>query len=320
MDWLEYSCATTVTHMQRAFRSSLSRAAFLGSALLSMPAFAHIDLVDPPARAHGTAASNDPAVDTNTDQKSGPCGQVQNGRTDRVTTYAPGETIRVQVREETSHDSYIRVSIDLDGDNDFPLRQGQISPETQDQAQAAEDALGGDTLLRVYRENNNNNNFVHEIEVTLPNQTCDNCTLQVIQLMYDTSQVYYFQCADIVISDGTGSMDAGSGASGSSGTGTAGNSGAAAGAGGASSAGAGGQAATTGGSGSSQPPPGGTSSTSAGAAGSGPDLEDGEEASDDGGCSLRRAPQTTGTSEGLASLAALSLGLALWTRRRTAQR
>lgn len=326
MDWLVCIGATTVTHMQRAFRSSLGSAAFLASALLSVPAIAHIDLIDPPARAHGTAASNDTAVDANTNQKLRPCGQELNQRTDRVTTYAPGQTIAVQVREETSHDSYIRVSLDLDGDNDFPLREGRISPETQEQAQLAEDALDSDTLLRVYRENNNNNNFVHEIEVTLPNETCDNCTLQVIQLMYDTDQVYYFQCADLVISDGSEPAAGGAGGSGSSGVSGAAGSGGTVGSGTGGSdsnnPGAGGEAtAATGGTGSSLPSQGGTSSASAGASGAGSDENAGygDSDSDGGGCTLLMGPHTAGTSEGLASFGALSLGLALWTRRRSAK-
>ena len=90
--------------------------------LTATPAFAHIDLMEPEARAHGTAASGDTDVDMNANQKSDPCGQVTNGRGDRVTTYAPGETITIRVREETPHDSYIRVSIDMEGDDSFPLR------------------------------------------------------------------------------------------------------------------------------------------------------------------------------------------------------
>jgi hypothetical protein len=175
--------------------------AILAVTLLKAPAvFAHIDLLEPEARAHGTAARNDPDIDVNSNLKNGPCGQVTSGRTDRVATYASGQHITVRVREENAHVSYLRVSIDLDGEQ-FPLRtQFPGGPETQEVAQAAEDALGGSGLLAVVRENNDTPGFVHEIEVTLPNAACTNCTLQVLQFMYDDPAApYYFQCADLVI-------------------------------------------------------------------------------------------------------------------------
>ena len=76
-------------------------------------------------------------------------------------------------------------------------------------AAAAEAALGGEGPLAVYREDNDTPGFIHEIDVTLPDQSCTNCTLQVLQFMYDDPAApYYFQCADLVIAEG-GSEDAG---------------------------------------------------------------------------------------------------------------
>jgi MYXO-CTERM domain-containing protein len=181
--------------------------------LLWAPAvLAHIDLLEPEARAHGTAARDDPDVDANSNLKSGPCGQITSGRTERVATYAPGQRVTVRVREENAHVSYLRVSLDLDGE-DFPLRtQFPGGPETQDVVEAAEAALGADGLLAVVREDNDTLGFVHEIDVTLPDATCDSCTLQVLQYMYDDpSAPYYFQCADLVIAEAnaTDAADAG---------------------------------------------------------------------------------------------------------------
>lgn len=225
--------------MQLPTRLPSSISAAVVSALLLIPssALAHIDLIEPEARAHGTAASGDMMVDTNTNQKSGPCGQVTNMRTDRVTTYEPGETITVRVSEETPHESYIRVSIDLDGDDDFPSRPIMSTPaETQDVAQAAEDALNTEnTLLAVVRETNGTPNFVHEIQVTLPDETCESCTLQVIQFMYGAGNPYYFQCADIVIAEGGGG-EAGAGGEAGMGGGANGGASGSAGTGGASGA------------------------------------------------------------------------------------
>jgi hypothetical protein len=178
--------------------------------LTASRAVAHIDLLEPEARAHGTAARDDTDIDENSNLKQAPCGQIVTGRSARVATYAAGETIRVRVREENAHVSYLRVSIDLDGE-DFPLRQPAArDPETQEEAAAAEAALGGDGLLAVYREDNDTPGFVHELEVTLPQAACTSCTLQVLQYMYDDPAApYYFQCADLVIVGADGAEDAG---------------------------------------------------------------------------------------------------------------
>jgi MYXO-CTERM domain-containing protein len=187
--------------MRNAFLAALVTIG--GGALLhAAPALAHIDLLEPEARAHGTAASGDTDIDDNSSIKNGPCGQVTTGRTDRVARYAPGQTIRVRVREENAHESYLRVALDLDG-NEFPLRaQFPGGAETQAEASAAEDALDTEWLLLVYREDNDTAGFVHELDVTLPERSCTGCTLQVLQYMYDDPGApYYFQCADLVIAD-----------------------------------------------------------------------------------------------------------------------
>jgi len=178
--------------------------------LSASTALAHIDLLEPEARAHGTAARGDTDIDVNSNLKSGPCGQVATGRTERVTTYAPGQRITVRVREENAHVSYLRVSLDLDGE-DFPLRsQAPAGPETQEVAEAAEAALGSDGLLAVVREDNDTPGFIHELLVTLPEVSCDRCTLQVLQFMYDDPAApFYFQCADLVLSAAGGGDDAG---------------------------------------------------------------------------------------------------------------
>jgi MYXO-CTERM domain-containing protein len=307
--------------MRKRSLKLFSSAAAAGVLLTTSSAFAHIDLLEPPARAHGTAASGDTDVDENTNQKTSPCGQVTNGRNpDRVTTYAPGQTITVRVAEETNHDSYIRVSLDLDGDDDFQVRQpavvgGMIAPETQEIAEAAEEALDSEHLLRVLREDNTANNFVHEIDVTLPNETCDNCTLQVIQLMYNTPQIYYFQCADLVIAEG--GADAGVGAGGSTNAGEAGAAGAGgtpgSGSGGTSSAGTGGAGPGAGGGAGVSAGAGGRASTGGtGTAGSAPVATDDD---DDGGCTIATHAGEGSAGAGLLSLLALGLGLVARRRR-----
>jgi hypothetical protein len=280
---------------------------------------AHIDLLEPEARAHGTAARGDTQIDENSNLKSGPCGQVTTGRTARVATYAPGETITVRVREENAHVSYLRVSIDLDGES-FPLRsEVPPAPETQEEALAAELALGGDGLLAVVREDNDTAGFVHEIEVTLPDATCDGCTLQVLQFMYDDPAApYYFQCADLVLEAPSSEPDAGARAGDASDTSSSG-------AGGPGTRGAAPEAPRSAGSGDD----GAASSSAAGATGSStgaapppsaaPVTAQGPAATDGGagsssGCSLGRG--TSGRSALAFALAGVALGLGSRLRRR----
>lgn len=289
--------------MQRAFRLSLFKAAVTGSLLCASPAFAHIDLLEPEARAHGTGGGADTDVDANSNQKSGPCGEsVSLGRGDRIATYAPGSTITVRVREEIDHDSYIRILLDLDGEDFVQRPTVQTAPETEEVARAAEESLGNDYLLAVVRETNSEDEFTHEIDVTLPDETCESCTLQVIQFMYGAPNPFYFQCADIVIAEGgegadagvepdegAGAADAGAGGSASSGMAGAG------GAGGASMAAAG---ATNAGAGN----PGSAGSDSM----SDDEMANDEPSDDEGGCSVSSGPGGSAAS-GLFGLLVLAL-------------
>jgi hypothetical protein len=287
----------------------LTALATIGSAgvLLAPPALGHIDLLEPEARAHGTAAFGDTDIDENSSIKNGPCGQLTTGRTDRVARYAPGETIRIRVREENAHESYLRVALDLDGD-EFPLRaQFPGGAETQAEASAAEAALGTEWLLLVYREDNDTAGFVHELEVTLPERSCTGCTLQVLQYMYDDPAApYYFQCADLVIADdaardaGAAARDGGEEPMSTRPSAT----------GGAEGAGAGGSS----GEGSSAPAPSAPPSA-AGAAGAGGSAGAGggaaaTPAADDGeGCSVANAPHRGELGLGAALLGVTLLGL-----------
>jgi hypothetical protein len=297
--------------MRKALLASLVT---IGSARLlhASSALAHIDLLEPEARAHGTAASGDTDVDDNSNLKNGPCGQLTTGRTDRVARYAPGETVRIRLREENAHVSYLRVALDLDG-NEFPLRaQFPGGPETQAEAEAAEAALGTEWLLLVYREDNDTPGFVHELEVTLPEQSCDNCTLQVLQYMYDDpSAPYYFQCADLVIADdaardgGVVATDAGV-SSPSSAPPASTSSGGTGGTGGASSAGGGSSAGAPSG---PDPAAGGGASgggTGGGAAAAGAPVR---AAADDGGCGIASPARGTRAGVGMGLLGLALLGL-----------
>jgi hypothetical protein len=153
---------------------------------------------------------------------------------------------------------------------------------------------------------------------------CNNCTLQVIQFMYDKGgngqdDEYYFQCADIVLEGAMGGAG-GAGAGGSASGGADGMGG--------SPAGVGGMVATSGGSGvggmTSDMSMVGTAGAAGGAVAAAgttgtpiTPVQNGSGASDPGGCGLGSNSERAPT--GLALLAAL-FGLSLLRRRRFSRR
>ncbi|HLV21087.1 MAG TPA: SCE4755 family polysaccharide monooxygenase-like protein, partial [Polyangiaceae bacterium] len=164
---------------------------------------AHLDLTAPPPRLSGTAGGFQ--------LKSGPCGQSANGRTDQVTVFEPGATITVEWTEYLDHPSYYRIAFDVDGDDDFPIRQNMDDVVRQGDDPEAENPVGGVVLAYVYEEPNLE---TYSAQVTLPDVECETCTLQVIQFMYDKlgnnmDDEYYFQCADIALRRSGGGGDAG---------------------------------------------------------------------------------------------------------------
>ncbi len=127
--------------------------------------------------------------------KDGPCGAGDHQRGDDVTVYAPGETIRVRWHETIDHPSTYRIAFDEDGDDSFE------DPKTTD------DFYVNDGVL--LDEIPDQDDGVFSVEVTLPDTPCENCTLQLIQLMLDkppyeagTNDLYY-QCADIALRVGS---------------------------------------------------------------------------------------------------------------------
>ncbi len=164
---------------------------------------AHLDLLQPSPRVPGLSA------DPNANLKEGPCGQEQNGRTQNVNVFAPGATITVRWREFVNHRGYYRVAFDESGDDGFPTFPGPgASPEGDDPTRSC--PVDGRVILGYELEDGTGGEY--SLELTLPDVECEDCTLQVIQYMYDTGRPYYFQCADLALrrapSD-TGAEDAG---------------------------------------------------------------------------------------------------------------
>ncbi|MBK8013151.1 MAG: lytic polysaccharide monooxygenase [Deltaproteobacteria bacterium] len=169
--------------------STLSWLVLLSSVLLwPATSWAHLGLTTPPSR-YGRSTL-----------KVGPCGRAGGVRSTNVTTFRPGEVITVQWDEYVDHPGHFRVAFDVDGDDDFkdptctagctttfPTFQFYTDPTIL--LDNIPDTQGG----------------ASSVQVTLPNVECDNCTLQVIQVMYDKppyespgNDVYY-QCADLVL-------------------------------------------------------------------------------------------------------------------------
>jgi hypothetical protein len=234
---------------------SIPRLAVAATLLCATPAFAHISLEQ-----GGTHLSRygDGYL------KDGPCGKAGGTRGTHVYTYAPGATITVSFVETISHPSYFRFAFQQSGDDEFkepasikPIDPARPCPiDTGDHC----NKTSGDDFY-------NTNNVLPGMDdldphlagaskpwtyqVTLPNVECDNCTLQVIQVMEDNlahgdydptpgSGIpdIYHQCIDLVLKAGApNDSDGGTGGSGGGGGGGSGGSG---GAGGGGSGGAGG--------------------------------------------------------------------------------
>jgi hypothetical protein len=195
---------------------------FVAMAVISAAAEAHIRLDLPKGR-----YLNDPQQ--NTKQKQGPCGVTNDMRTtkaDLITTFEPGEMITVEWNETVNHPGHFRIAFS---------EKGQVFPApTLDPMPVSAQILADDIP-----DNKSGGAFSHT--VTLPNVSCDTCTLQLIQVMSD-SGTYYFQCADLILkASGSGGAGGTAGAGGTSGGGKGGQ-----GSGGKASAGAGGNTPTGG--------------------------------------------------------------------------
>jgi hypothetical protein len=216
-------------------------------AFVSAEAAAHIRLDVPAGR-----YNEDPQQSSK--QKQGPCGVTGDSRTtnaDLVSTFKPGEMITVQWTETVNHPGHFRIAF---------LEKGQAFPEPT----VEPGAVGGAILAEDIPDNNSKSGGKFSHMVTLPNVSCDACTLQLIQVMTDSGD-FYFQCADIVLkgdaaggAGGTGGMggasqggtnDAGKGG-GSAGKGGSGDAGKAGGSGMPSGGGSGGTTAAGGAGGS----------------------------------------------------------------------
>lgn len=181
--------------------------ALLLSCVLAATADAHIELLEPVARY---------PLSVSGDNKACPCGLGQSNRlcdvegdrsdpdrsTDRVTTLTAGTTVTFRFDEYVGHAGRYRVAIDYDG-ADLDDFNENILVDIPDPSGSA---------------GNTGQGSIWEIDVPLPNIACDNCTLQLVQMMDGNTtdpvpdpagRSSYYTCADIVLIGGTGTADAG---------------------------------------------------------------------------------------------------------------
>lgn len=168
-----------------------------------------------------------------TELKDGPCGRLNGTRGTHIYHYNPGQTIQVKMVEFIPHPSYFRWAFDNDGDDGFiePASIDPIDPARPCPFNAADkcgpsDYYNSPTVLPGMDDLYPHipTAFVaanYTFDITLPNVTCDNCTLQIIQVMEDTVHgaynptegdpndlpAYvpdiYHQCIDLVLQPGS---------------------------------------------------------------------------------------------------------------------
>jgi hypothetical protein len=166
-------------------------AAILGASLTSSSrGQAHINLLSPAARQPGRPEGM---------LRIGPCAQRQNARVpDTATVFRPGEAIDVSVEVYVQHPSYFRIAFDLDGDDSFSAPSS--IPEDPATDPTTLPVADGELVLGYVHDRTGDVDHIEQ-RVTLPNEPCDDCTLQVTQVTYGlpAREGVYYQCADITL-------------------------------------------------------------------------------------------------------------------------
>jgi hypothetical protein len=184
----------------------LSALVAASATLIAADAAAHIDLHTPPMR--------------DGDQKVGPCeGEAAGARVDLTA----GDTFSITWDETIQHPGHFRIAIDEDGEDGFA---------TSETLAEFDNIMGeGGIILVESVPDGDGDQQAYEHDITVPNVNCEECTLQLVQVMtenatLDLAEDLYFRCADIRITgaSGEGGSGGGSGSGGSSSSGNGGSS------------------------------------------------------------------------------------------------
>lgn len=155
------------------------------------------------AHAHIAMVSPAPAIiedGTGDPQKSAPCGGEGGTPSGIVTTFAPGQTITVEWVETVYHPGHFRIAFASDRSQ---LQDPMVTVDANQTSVSAtiEDPPVAPVLLDNLfpRTGNGTQGTRFRQDVTLPNLTCDKCTLQLIQFMagHGPPNYIYHHCADI---------------------------------------------------------------------------------------------------------------------------
>lgn len=144
---------------------------------------AHINLVYPAQRAPANLVA-----------LAEPCGQSPDPGRGPATKFLPGATIELRWNEWILHPGHFRISFDDDGTDDF------VDPSSYTDFYTDPSVL----LDNIAPQNDVQQ---HAATIVLPNIECDNCTLQLMQVMTDkppftndaASDDMHRQCADITL-------------------------------------------------------------------------------------------------------------------------
>ncbi len=175
-----------------------------GSSLLrvTVACLAAVVLVAEPAASHVIISSHTTRHGSGS-IKLGPCGRLQSERGGVIHIFEPGETIHLEWNEFVFHPGYFRISFDEDGHDDF------VDPADYSDFYTHASVL----VDNLFHHEQPSNADTYEFDLTLPNVECENCTIQLIQMMTDkppyevgTNDIYY-NCLDVtLISDGVNAL------------------------------------------------------------------------------------------------------------------
>jgi MYXO-CTERM domain-containing protein len=198
-------------------RAALAVSSLAASALFANSSAAHISLER--GSTHKSRYGDDQSA-----IKEAPCGKAGGTRGTNVYTYKEGETVPVEIVEYVPHPSYFRIAFDNDGDDDFvtpasiePIDPNRMCPFDALDKCGASDFYNNDTVLpdmdNLKPHLTADFGTKYTFNVTMPKVECDNCTLQILQVMEDTVHgAYnpdnepgsglpdvYFTCIDLVL-------------------------------------------------------------------------------------------------------------------------
>lgn len=206
--------------MRTIFVLGVCAAPLLGSALFANTASAHINMYGELKGRGG-------------DQKVAPCEGKARG-SGPVYTFEPGAVITIGVDETIAHDGYFRIAFDDDGEDDFvdPRSINPINPNRYGTGKKCEgtaaDRCGESDFCNVVSKDGGPTVLWDNLDphvpggifngkkwtwtIQLPDVECDNCTLQIMQVMedppghgpFDGQSDLYYRCVDIVLKRGVG--------------------------------------------------------------------------------------------------------------------